>query len=67
MYTLRNISDNVQTNTNLGNEYQLIEIENNYDDFSRTFKIFFDCNHLADLDEDSSYYTKNCYAFVVFE
>jgi hypothetical protein len=68
MFALRKVfKDHTQINLNLGNEYSLIERDSTYDKFSETFKIEFDSDHVADLDEESTEFTKNCYAFVINE
>lgn len=65
MYTLRNITDNLEFNTNLGESYSLVERELNYDEFCKTFKVVFDKPHVADLDTESCNFSKNTYAFVI--
>jgi hypothetical protein len=65
MFTLRRISgDGVQINHSLGNSYTVIDRFLNYEEFKKTFKIIFDKNHVADLDDQSDYDTKNVHAFV---
>ena len=49
----------------IGDGYTYINRETNYDEFCRSFKVYFDKDHVADLDEESDGDTKNCYAFVV--
>lgn len=65
MYTLRKISDNIQSNIEVGTNYSVINSETNYEEFSKTFEACFNEKHVADLDEKSDEITKNCYAFVV--
>jgi hypothetical protein len=66
MYTLRKIVNEVQSNTNLGNSYQLVGRELNYDEFSKAFRVFFDYHHVADLETESDSHTRNCYAFIIY-
>lgn len=61
------LNDNTYTNSVLGNQYQVIERETNYDEFSKAFKNNFDKFHVADLDPTSDNFTQNCYAFLVIE
>jgi len=67
MYTLRKIQDNVQSNTSLGESYNLVERDSNYDEFQKAYKAFFDKDHVADLDTESCKYSKDTYAFVIFK
>lgn len=64
MYTLRKIVEDVQHNQNLGNNYQVVERETNYDEFCKAFKVAFQTDHVADLDDSSTEFTKNCYAII---
>jgi len=59
------LNDNTQTNIVLGDQYQLIERDTNYDEFSKAFEVDFGKFHVADLDPESDNFTKNCYAFLV--
>jgi len=67
MYTLRTIQDDIQTNECLGNNYQLIERNSNYDEFQKAFFSFHEKNHVADLDTESDHFSKQTYAFVIFK
>jgi hypothetical protein len=68
MFALRKVfKDHTQINLNLGNEYSLVERDSNYDKFSETFLIEFASGHVADLDEETTEFTINCYAFVIGE
>jgi hypothetical protein len=48
----------------IGDNYTLISRESNYQEFCRAFKTYFDKDHVADLDENADYNTRECYAFV---
>ena len=61
------LNDSTQTNIVLGNQYQLVDREVNYDEFSRVFEHEFEKFHVADLDPTSDNFSKDCYAFVVCE
>lgn len=65
MYTLRKMIDNIQSNQEIGSEYQVVERFTNYDEFCKAFAIFFGREHVADLDDTSDNYTKNCYAILI--
>jgi hypothetical protein len=60
MYTLRKVIDNIQSNQEIGNDYQVVERFLNYDEFCKAFER----THVADLDGTSDNYTKNCYAIL---
>lgn len=64
MFALRKIIGNTQTNYSLGIQYQVIEKSVDYDAFKATFLHCFGYEHVADLDNKSDNYTKNCYAFL---
>ena len=66
MFILRRISGNgVQMNHTIGKDYTHIDRHGNYDDFCKTFKLYFERKHVADLDPESDDNTKRCYAFIV--
>lgn len=54
MYTLRKVVDNVQSNQNLGIQYQVIEKETNKKEFKKAKEFFF-----GEEEENS------CYAIIV--
>lgn len=65
MFILREIfKDNLETNSIIGDSYSFIDREKSYDEFSRSFKLFFDVDHVADLDDSSTEFSKKCYAFI---
>jgi hypothetical protein len=65
MYTLRRVtSTGVAMNHSLGNEYTFIGRAYSYEEFKRTFKEYFDKDHVADLDKKSDKETKNVFGFV---
>lgn len=66
MYTLRTIQNNIQTNECLGKSYHLIERHTNYDEFCKAFEIFHSKKHVADLDNESDEFSKQTYAFIIF-
>jgi len=59
------LNDNTQTNIVLGDQYQLIERDSNYDEFSKAFEADFGKFHVADLDPTSDNFAQNCYAFLI--
>lgn len=59
------LNDNTQTNIVLGDQYQLIERDSNYDQFAEAFEKNFEKMHVADLDPTSDNFTENCYAFLI--
>lgn len=61
------LQDNTQTNIILGDSYQLVEREANYDEFSKAFETDFGKFHVADLDPESDSFSKNCYAFLIVD
>lgn len=65
MYTIRKVIDGVQSNQELGTEYQLVERFATYDEFCKAFEVTFGRSHVADLDDTSDNYTKNCYAILI--
>ena len=66
MFTLRRISSSgVEMNQFLGNGYTLVDRESNYPEFCETFEKTFGYPHTADLDDTSTFDSKNVYAFVV--
>jgi predicted secreted acid phosphatase len=67
MFVLRSITKkkSEQSNTIIGDHYALVMREENYEDFKDTFKRCFNSDHVADLDDKSDNYTKNCYGFIV--
>lgn len=68
MYTLRKITkNNYETNINIGNQYGVVLRETNYEEFKKTFEMFFKEQHVADLNEESSEYSKKCYGFILGE
>ena len=54
----------VESNQVLGDQYQYINRETNPEEFRKAFQIVFGKPHVADLDEKSDNYTKNCYGFI---
>lgn len=65
MFILRTLhEDHTQTNYTLGDRYNMIDRDSNYDQFSDIFKQVIGIDHVADLDETSNQKTKLCYCFV---
>lgn len=64
-FILRKVIENVQSNQELGNQYQVIVREENYNDFGKAFEKVFGRTHVADDDSESNDYTKKCYAIIV--
>jgi len=65
MFALRKIIENTQANYALGIEYTIVERFVEYEKFQEVFEKSFGYKHVADLDDSSDNYTKNCYAFVL--
>ena len=61
MFTLRKVIDGIQSNQEIGEDYQVIERFTNYEEFCKAFETAFERKHVADLDDTSDNYTKNCY------
>lgn len=66
MFTLHTIIDGVGSYQFLGNHFQVIERETNYDEFCKAFESVFQSNHVADNDTEATNYTKNCFAFIFY-
>ncbi|HAY3545127.1 TPA: hypothetical protein JRX92_003528 [Elizabethkingia anophelis] len=65
MFVLRRVTgDGVEMNKVLGEGYNYVCRERNYDEFCKMFEKYFEKNHVADLDTESDNDTKNCYAFI---
>lgn len=67
MYTLRTFTEDGEVNNFLGEQYEVVRREENYERFAVLFQENFGKPHVADLDPDSSEETKRCYAMVVNE
>ena len=66
-FYLRTITiDGNQTNRGLGNDYSYVEKETNYDEFCKAYKVNFGVEHVADLDEKSDWFSKNCYGIIIY-
>lgn len=65
MFTLRRITKaGVQMNQAIGDSYTFVDREVCYDEFCRSFKHYFNRDHVADLDPTADDDTRNVYAFV---
>ena len=61
MYTLRKINpEGVAVNISLGNVYATYCRFQSYNQFSHYYKELFGSDHVADLDENSNEFSKNC-------
>ena len=68
MFVLRIITkEGVQSNTAMGDSYELIDRFGNSEQFREMFLSVFDTKHVADLDPESSNLTKKCHGFVVYD
>src|SRR6186713_2491804 len=65
-YTLRTMVANntIQNNRYLGEEYQVVGREENYEEFSRHYERYFGKKHVADLDPESDGFSKDTYCFI---
>lgn len=66
MYTLRKVIDNIQSNKELGDEYQVVDRETNYIEFCKAFKVIFGIDHVSDLDTTSNNYSETCHSIILF-
>lgn len=65
MFYLRTFAnDGTETNTSLGEYYELIDRFINYERFQQLFEAYAGRKHVADLDPTSDDLTKNCYGFI---
>ena len=68
MFVLRQFANGgVESNRILGDHYQVIYREQQYDLFQQTFKDHFEQDHVADLDPSSTEATKKCFGFIIFQ
>lgn len=67
MYTLRTFTENSEVNNWLGEQYEVVRREENYDRFAELFEQNFDKPHVAEDCETADEHTKRCYAIVVNE
>lgn len=65
MYTLRKVIDNVQHNQSIGENYQVIERDSNYNEFRKAYHTLFKSEHVADKDTNSDNFTKECYIILI--
>lgn len=66
-FTLRTFTEVSEVNNYLGNQYEVVKRDENYNRFSELFKENFGKSHLSDDDPKSDEETKRCYAMVVNE
>lgn len=65
MFTLRKITvDGVEHNYVIGDDYNCITRESNYEDFCKMFKDVYGRPHVADSDETADDDTRKCHAFI---
>ncbi|MCL1658612.1 hypothetical protein M2T79_18555 [Elizabethkingia miricola] len=65
MFVLRRISgEGIEMNKVIGDGYTVIDRESTVEDFKKVFEHYFEKRQIADLDSESDFDTKNCYAFV---
>lgn len=67
MYTLRTITKNQTFNQCLGSSYTYIDRNCNYEDFRHYYKSCFGVEHVADLDDTATEFTKNTVGFIVVD
>jgi hypothetical protein len=67
MYTLRTFTETSEVNNLLGDQYEIVKREEQYERFCELFEIYFDKPHLADLSPSADEVTQRCYAFVFNE
>lgn len=69
MFILRRFSkgtNNVEINQMLGESYTMTYRYNSYEKFRELFKLYFDKDHFADLDDTSDDDMKNVFAFISY-
>lgn len=67
MFTLRRITDGgkgLELNQSLGTEYTIVYRHQNYEEFIKCFKVYYEKDHVADNDETADADTKTTYAFI---
>lgn len=65
MYTLRKINgDGLESNQIIGPFYVIVFRQYNYDEFCRSFKAFFNMDHVPDDHPEAGDFSKQCYAFI---
>ena len=63
MYTLRKVIDNIQSNQELGSNYQVVDRETNYQEFCKAFEALFKEKH---TDYEDNQFSKNCYIILTY-
>lgn len=67
MFTFRKITPNgLEHNLYLGKSYIYVDRETQYEEFCRAYKQVFEVDHVADLDEMSNDFSKNCYGVITY-
>lgn len=59
------LNDSTTTNIILGEQYQVIDREKNYEEFQKVFEKNFNQFHVSDLDSTSDSFSKNCYSILI--
>ncbi len=68
MFILRIITkEGLQTNTAMGDSYELIDRFGNYEQFREMYEDIFERKHYADGDLKSDGIAKKCHGFVVYD
>lgn len=67
MYTLRTFTETSEVNNFLGEQYEVVRREENYDRFAELFQENFEKPHVADDDPTANEETIRCYAMVINE
>lgn len=68
MYTLRTFNDaGVESNRTIGDNYQVINREINYEEFRKAYELFWKKPHVADLEDESDQHTKQTFSFLVIK
>lgn len=67
MFILRKINgQGLESNIAIGYSYNFVNRETHYEEFCKWYKTIFEKDHVADDDEQSDRFSKDCYGFVVY-
>jgi len=67
MFTFRKITPSGhEHNLFIGESYVFVNRETQYEEFCRCYKQVFEVNHVADLDEMSNDFSKNCFGLISY-
>lgn len=68
MYTLRTFNETgIETNRAIGDNYQVISRDVNYEKFREAYELFWNKPHVADLDTESDKHTRQTFCFLAIK